>query len=157
MGLLTMLTGTTFGREGAMDSSILRTTSLLALCCSVTLSGCSALSPPEDPLVRKLVSVVTDDYMPHELLEAGETLALEPTVKGLESEGFRENFAVLPEVDHQFCGTRQVPIAGTARGAAPESGASYALQRPGYLVALDVDRTCRVVRVRGWKMMPNSF
>lgn len=127
------------------------------MCFSVTLSGCGPLTPPKDPLVRKLISVVKDDYKLHELLEERETLALEPTVKGLESEGFRENFAVLPDVDYQFCGTIQVPIAGTARGTAPEDRASYVLDRTDYSVALDVDETCRVVRVRGWKKMPNSF
>jgi hypothetical protein len=140
-----------------MDTPMLWAVRLLALCCSVTLSGCSAEPPAKDPLVRKLLSVVTDDFMPHELLVEGETLALEPTIKGLEGEGFRENFAVLPGVDYQYCGAIQVPIAGTARGTAPEDLASYALQRPGYLVALDVDATCRVVRARGWKVMPNSF
>jgi len=146
-----------------MESSTPRAGILLALLCVVALNGCSTWLPTKDPLFRKLISVAADDYMGHELLEAGDTLALEETVMALQSEGFFEDFAVLPDVDHQFCGTIQVPISGTARGVEPEGKDSYWLKRsatllsPGYAVAFDIDEKCRVVRVRGWKVMPNTL
>lgn len=131
---------------------------------SMTLGACSGWPPPKDPLFRHLVAVVTDDYMGHDLLEEGQTLALLPTVLAFQKEGFFVDFAVLPYVDHQWCGNIQVPIAGTSRpGHETDGFDSYWLKRPttwfspAYAVAFDVDRTCRVVRARGWKVMPNTF
>lgn len=138
---------------------------LLVVCAAlsaVTLVDCT-WPPPRDPLFRKLVTAAANDYQGHELLEDGETLPLEQTVQALQGEGFIEDFAVLPDVDHQFCGTLQVPIAGTARGVEPRDKDSYWLKRytalfsTGYAIALDVDATCRVVRARGWKVLPNTL
>lgn len=134
-------------------------TACLSLLCCTTLIGCITRPPPSTPLLGKLVSVTTDDYKFHELLEDGEKLALAPTVKDLLSEGFVENFAVLPDRDHQLCDGIQVPIAGTARP--PEGHDGYILDRDpfsgGYRIMLYVDRSCQVIRAEGSKMMPNTF
>jgi hypothetical protein len=133
-----------------------------ALLCAFGLVGCN-LQPPKEPLFRYLVSAVTDDHSGHELLEAAQTLPAEQTVAALIAEGFFENFALLPNVDYQFCGDLQVPIAGAARGPEPDGLDAYLLNRhatlfsPGYSVALYVDENCRIVRATGWKARPNSL
>ena len=131
----------------------------LATWCAVALFGCS-VTTPKDELFRKLVAEA-DDYQVHELLEAGQTLPIEATVAGLISEGFVISFAVLPDVDHQFCGELQVPIAGTARTR--EDRDAYALNRhadlfnPGYGILLYVNEECQVVRALGGKFTPNTL